>query len=150
MANASNFLENKLVDHLFRGTAYTAPATMYVALCTAVPSDTTTGTTVAEVSGGNYVRASIAASTANWYSTQADVTSLSTGTTGTTSNVNNISWTSTGWTGTVVAVALLDAPTLGNMLFWGQLTVAKVVSSGDTLQLTGGGGSGSLSVQLDN
>ena len=31
----TDFLENKLADHLFRTTTYTAPATGYVALFTA-------------------------------------------------------------------------------------------------------------------
>jgi hypothetical protein len=34
MSQMSDYLENKLIDHLFRATAYTAPATLYVALLT--------------------------------------------------------------------------------------------------------------------
>ena len=52
MAGFSDYLENKVVGHVFGGAAYTAPATLYVALYTSAPSDTGGGT---EVSGGGYV-----------------------------------------------------------------------------------------------
>ena len=49
----SDYLENKVVGHVFGGSAYTAPSTLYVALYTSAPSDTGGGT---EVSGGAYAR----------------------------------------------------------------------------------------------
>ena len=51
MAAFSDYLENKVLGHVFGGTAYTAPTTLYVALYTVAPSDTGGGT---EVSGGAY------------------------------------------------------------------------------------------------
>ena len=53
MAAFSDYLENKVLGHVFGGTAYTAPSTLYVALYTVAPSDTGGGT---EVSGGGYAR----------------------------------------------------------------------------------------------
>ena len=53
MAGFSDFLETKVLDHVFGGTAYTAPTTLYVALYTAAPTDSGGGT---EVSGGAYAR----------------------------------------------------------------------------------------------
>ena len=53
MAAFSDYLENKVLGHVFGGTAYTAPTTLYVALYTVAPSDTGGGT---EVSGGGYAR----------------------------------------------------------------------------------------------
>ena len=53
MAGFSDYLEDKVLDHVFGGTAYTAPATLYVALYTVAPDDTGGGT---EVTGGSYVR----------------------------------------------------------------------------------------------
>ena len=40
MAGFSDYLENKVVGHVFGGSAYTAPSTLYVALYTSAPSDT--------------------------------------------------------------------------------------------------------------
>ena len=53
MAGFSDYLEDKVLDHVFGGTAYTAPTTHYVALYTVAPTDTGGGT---EVSGGAYAR----------------------------------------------------------------------------------------------
>lgn len=49
MSQLSNYLENKLIDHVLRNTAYTPPATVYLALYTTDPTDADSGT---EVSGG--------------------------------------------------------------------------------------------------
>ena len=60
MAGFSDYLEDKVLDHVFGGNAYTAPSTLYVALYTVAPSifrfnsgDLGGGT---EVSGGSYAR----------------------------------------------------------------------------------------------
>ena len=56
MAGFTDYLEDKVVNHLFGGTAYTAPTTWYCGLLTAAPTDSTSGT---EVSGGSYARQAI-------------------------------------------------------------------------------------------
>jgi hypothetical protein len=56
MAGFSDYLEDKVLDHVFGGNAYTAPTTLYVALYTVAPTDTGGGT---EVSGGAYARQSV-------------------------------------------------------------------------------------------
>jgi len=61
MPGFTNYLENKLLDHAFGGSAYTQP-TCYLALATA-SSDTEAGT-ITEVSGGSYARKSLASATA--------------------------------------------------------------------------------------
>lgn len=146
MAALSNFLENKVIDQLFRGQAYTFPSTLYVGLFTAAPSDTGGGT---EVSGGSYARVSVTASLANWAGTQAaGSTTASSGTSGTTSN--NIAVTfpapTANW-GSVTHVGIFDASTSGNLLIHGALTIPKTVNNGDsgpTFQAS------ALSFQLDN
>ena len=55
MAGFSDYLEDKVLDHVFGGNAYTAPGTHYVALYTVAPTDTGGGT---EVTGGSYTRQS--------------------------------------------------------------------------------------------
>lgn len=141
----SDYLENKLIDHVFRGQPYTAPATVYVELYTSACSDSARGT---EVSGGSYARGSLAASLVNWAGTQAAAsTTASTGTSGTTSNnaVITFATPSAGW-GTVTHVGLSDASTAGNMLVCTALSVGKTINNGDTVSFP----AASLTNQIDN
>lgn len=146
MANMSNYLENKLVDFLFRGVSYSPPSTLYVALCTAGPSDSSTGSSITEVSGGNYARQSLSSNTTNWYTTNGDNASTSSGTNGTTGNAVTISWNSVTWSATVTDVAICDALTGGNVLFYGTLSASKAVASGDSISFA----ANSLTLQIDN
>lgn len=149
MANMSNYLENKVIDQIFRGISYSFPSTLYVALATVTPTDATTGSTVAEVTGGSYTRYGIASTTANWYGTDGVTSGPSAGTNGTTTNVAAINFpTATADWGTVVGILITDSATTaaGNALFWGSLTVNKVVTNGDTFSFN----SSNLSVQIDN
>jgi len=84
MSALSDYLENKLIDHILRGQTLTAPANVWIALFTAAPNDAGGGT---EVSGGSYARVQVASSLANWAGTQgAGTTTASSGTGGQTSN----------------------------------------------------------------
>lgn len=132
MSQMSDFLENKLIDHIFRATAYTAPTTIWVSLHTANPTDTG-GSEVTTVSTG-YARASLAASVSNWSSTNGATTGASSGTGGSTSNKAAITFgTPTATWGTVTHFALWDASSAGNMLVYGALTVSKTINQGDTV-----------------
>jgi hypothetical protein len=134
MAAMTDYLENKLIDHTFRGVSFTAPAALHIALFTAAPSDAGGGT---EVTGGSYARVALAPSTTN----------PSAGTGGTTSNNVAITFpTATASWGTVTHVAIFDASTAGNMLWWGALTASQVVGSGGTFSFA----ISALSVQIDN
>ena len=130
MGAKSDYLENKLIDWFLRGQAFTPPATVYVALFTAAPSDSGGGT---EVTGGSYARVAVTSSLANWAGTQgAGTTVASTGTGGTTSNNNTITFPAptANW-GTVTHFALFDASTSGNMLVWSALGTSKTINNGD-------------------
>lgn len=131
MSSMSDYLENKLIDHLFRGTAFTAPATLYFGLLTAAPSDSGGGT---EVTGGSYARVGVAASLANFAGTQsAGSTVASSGTGGQTSNNGAITFPAptANW-GVVTHFAIYDAPTAGNLIAWAALTAPKTINNGDT------------------
>lgn len=129
MAAMSDYLENQLVDHIMRNTAYTAGTARYVALFTSAPSDSGGGT---EVSGGSYARVNHAASTTNWRNTQNSGTGASSGTGGATSNVGTITYaTPTANWGTISHFGIFDDPTAGNLLFHGALTAPKTVNDGD-------------------
>jgi hypothetical protein len=145
MAAMSDYLENKIIDWLFRGQTYTPPAGIYIGLLTSAPSDTGGGT---EVSGNNYSRVNLAPSLANWAGTQAAASTVaSTGTSGTTSNNAAITFPtpSASW-GTVTHFAVYDATTAGNLLFWGALTISKTINQSDAVSFA----AASLSVQIDN
>jgi hypothetical protein len=103
-------LEARLIDHLFKGgatPALSALSTVYVALYTAVPSDSAAGT---EVTGSSYARQAVAA--ASWTRTNNSVTN----------NVEVAFPVVTGSAYTVVGWAIMDAVTAGNQLYWGDCT----------------------------
>lgn len=146
MAALSNYLENGIIDWLLRGQTFTPPATVYVALLTAAPSDAGGGT---EVSGGSYARVSVTSNMTNWAGTQsAGSTTASSGTGGTTSNNGTITFpTPTANWGTVTHFALYDASTSGNLLIWAALTASKTVNNGDAAPSFA---AASLTFQIDN
>lgn len=146
MGAKSDYLENKLIDFIFRGQSYTPPATLYVALLTAAPSDAGGGT---EVSGGSYARVGVTASLTNFAGTQsAGSTTASSGTGGTTSNNGAITFPAptANW-GSVTHWGIYDAASGGNLLYYAPLTTAKTVNNGDPAPSFA---AGALTVQEDN
>jgi len=132
MSAMSDFLENRLIDQLFRGQTAPTTTTLHVGLLTAAPSDSGGGT---EVSGGSYARVAVSSSLANWAGTQsAGSTVASSGSGGQTSNNGAITFPtpSAGW-GNVTHFGIYDAATGGNLLFWGALTIAKTINQADTV-----------------
>lgn len=130
MAGKSDYLENKFIDWLLRAQSFTAPATVYVGLLTAAPSDSGGGT---EVSGGSYARVAVTSALANWAGTQsAGSTTASTGTGGQTSNNGAVTFASpsANW-GVITHFGIYDASSAGNLLYWAPLTVSKTVNNGD-------------------
>lgn len=122
----SDYLENKLLDHVLGNSAYTAPATVYVALFTVAPTDAGGGT---EVSGGGYARVAVTNNLTNWPAASG----------GAKSNGTDITFPeATGNWGTVVAFGIFDAASGGNLLYWGDLTQSKTISTGDTAKFAAG------------
>ena len=140
MSAASNYLENKLLDHALRyGTApYTGASTIYLALFVNTSGNAATnleaGTLTDEVStsGTAYARQAVtfAAASSGSSATNATVTFP----------------TATADFGTITHVAVMDGDTegAGNVLFWGAVTTAKSISTGDTFQVS----SGNLTISL--
>ena len=128
--NISNYLENKLLDHILRAVSFTSPATVYVSLHTADPTDAGSG---AEVSGGSYARVAVTAGFAAAAS-------------GATSNSAAIIFpTATGSWGTVTHFGIWDASTSGNLLIYGALAASVAPVTNDIVQFN----AASLSVSLD-
>ena len=133
MAAFTDYLENKLIDQLFRAQPYTFPSTLHYGLLTAAPTDSTGGT---EVTGGAYARIGVICSLANFAGTQgAGTTAASSGVSGATSNNAPITFpANTAAWGTVTHYGIWDAATGGNLMMWGVLSVAKVIGVGEAQQ----------------
>lgn len=128
MAELSNFLENKLLDHVLRSENFTSPTTVFVGLFTSDPGDDNTGT---ECTGGAYARQilSVTTATGGIVTSSADV---------------NFPQATTAW-GTISHLGLLDAVTSGNLLMHTPLTTSRVIETGDVIKIA----TGSLTASLD-
>lgn len=126
--SASNYLAKKILEEVFGGVAFSAPANEYVGLWTATLDDTSTGSTASEAAYTSYARTQVG--TGN---NQTDAWNAATGTTtGTVTNKNAITFpTSTGGSATVTFGGVIDASTTGNMLVWFSVT-STAIASGDT------------------
>lgn len=146
MPALTDYLENKIVDWLLRAQVFAPPATLYVGLLTAAPSDATAGT---EVAGGSYARVPVTSGLAAWSGTQAAATTVaSSGTDGTVENNAAITFPApTASWGVVTHFAIYDAATAGNMLIWSALTTAKTINSGDAAPSYA---AAALTFQIDN
>ncbi len=109
-----------MLDHYLGKTSFTMPAAVYMALCTAVPTDASTGTTITEANYTGYARKQVAAS------------DLNAAAAGTTTNAAVITFAAcTAGSSTIIGIALVDALTLGNVLVWGT-TTSKVIDTTST------------------
>lgn len=144
-AAMTDYLENKLADHIFRTTTYSQPAALYVRLLTSNCTDSSAGT---EVSGGSYARVQLNPGNSNWKGTHGTTSGASSGTGGTISNASAITFPSptANW-GVVTGFAINDASSSGNDLFCAALTVPKTINNGDAAPSFA---IDALTVQFDN
>lgn len=123
----SNYLETKVLGHVFGGTAYTAAGTLYLALFTTNPAEDGSGT---EVTGGGYARQTVAFTVTG----------------NTASNTAAVEYpTATANYGTVTHVGVYDASTGGNLLAYAALTSSKSIETGDVFRVP----TGDLDITLD-
>jgi len=123
----SNYLETKVLGHVFGGTAYTAAGTLYLALFTTNPAEDGSGT---EVTGGGYVRQTVAFTVTG----------------NTASNTAAVEYpTASANYGTVTHVGVYDASTGGNLLAYAALTSSKSIETGDVFRVP----TGDLDITLD-
>tara|TARA_R110000787_G_C13039576_1_gene405218 strand:+ start:68 stop:451 length:384 start_codon:yes stop_codon:yes gene_type:complete len=115
MSSFTDYLENAVLNYVFRNTGTPTSAAVHLALFTVTPSDAGGGT---EVSGSGYAR---------------QVTAFGASSGGAIANTAAESFTASGGAfGTVVAVGIFDASTGGNLIAWDGITSA-VVGDGTTL-----------------
>lgn len=126
----SNFWENELIDHLWRGRSFTAPTTHYFALFTAAPGEAGGGT---EVSGGSYARVAVSSAVAEFEGTGGETSATdSAGTGGATQNRNAITFPAptANW-GIASHFGSFDASSSGNLEVYGALNASKTINNGD-------------------
>lgn len=118
-ASFSDYLEKALLEHITKKTSLTAPE-FFLALCTAVPEDLKTGTTITEANYTTYARLLVAGAT--WTSSGTSPTAIK----------NNAELTLAACTAgesTIIGWAGCDALTVGNLLCWGTATSTKISST---------------------
>ena len=123
MSNMTNALETLLSAAVLRGGTYTG-GRLYMALFTAAPSEAGGGT---EASYTGYARVSFR-SDVQANSDQFTVTDGA----GTAQNSNDLIFAANAGTAqTVTHFGIMDALTVGTMLFWGPLAASKTIDPTD-------------------
>ena len=141
MSAASNYLENKVLDHVLKySTApFTGPTTLYVALF-----NNTSGVTATNLEAGTLTDETV--TTGGTLYARQTITFAS-ASSGTSANNATITFPTAGanW-GTITHVAIMDGATrgAGNVLFYGAVTTSKTIDTGDTFSIS----SGNLTVSL--
>lgn len=128
MSALSNYLEDRILNHILGNTTYTPPTDLYVALFTTDPTDADAGT---EVSGNGYAR-------------QTVTFDLATGGVG-ISNSEVLFPLATGSWGAVSHAGVYDAATGGNLLWHGALENTKTIEVDDQFRIP----SGNFSISID-
>jgi hypothetical protein len=127
MGSLTDYAEQTVVKHIFKESAYTPAATIYLALCTASAADTATGASMNEVANsGSYARTAIAfGAAATRRVTQSGAVTFP---------------AATGSWGTVTHWAIVDTNTYGsgNVLAHGAFAASKSIVSGNTPSVASG------------
>lgn len=119
-----HYWQKQVLNAALRGTVAANPASVFLALFTVAPTDNAGGTEVT-TSGTAYVRQTLTAGFA-----VATDNGATAGATTTNSGAINFPVATANY-GTVVAWAIFDAVTAGNMLYWGLWNTAQAVNSGN-------------------
>ena len=122
MASFSDYLETRVLDHVFSDGAFTEPANIYMALTTVIPTDASTGATITEANYTTYARVEILA------------TEMSAAAAGSkTTTAAQTFPACTAGDDTIIGFAILDSATIGagNIICWGT-TTSKVIDTSNT------------------
>lgn len=130
----SNYLELALLDHVFGGSDYTRPATLYISLHTADSGETG----ASEVASSNaYARVAVTNNATNFPAASSG--SKANGTT-----ITFATPTGAGW-GTATHFGIWDASTGGNFISGGALSVSQSIPAGVIVSIA----VGALTITLD-
>jgi hypothetical protein len=126
----ANYYISKLLNQFFNATAFAFPGTLYFGLWTASLTASSTGSTAGETTYTGYARVAVTANTTN-FPTSSSGAAIQNGT-AITFGAN------TAGTPAITFVAILDAVTTGNLLYWGSIT-STTINVGDTPQINANG-----------
>lgn len=125
MAGFTDYLELKLLDHIFTDATYTPPTTLYIGLSSTTPTDA--GGNITEPSGGGYAR--VATTAADWAAATGTAPATKSNTATKTFPTATADWLAGV---NLTNFVIFDASTAGNALTSGVLGTAKPVLNGDT------------------
>lgn len=129
MASKSDYAENVALEW---GVQKTQPpfssGALYLALCTVVPTDASTGTTITEANYTGYARKQVAA--ADWGAASGGQIA--------NSAAESFADCSSG-SSVIIGWALVDAATVGNIRYWGTCTSKTVDVSNTPAKIAIGG-----------
>lgn len=134
MSNFSNYSEDAIFNHLFRGNTLAKPTTIAIALTTVPPSDASTGASMNEVPNANgYARVSLGAPSDSLF-TAHGVGGPALNLSGVTFPVATSNW---GW---VSGVCIVDNSThgAGNVLMHGTLSQPQFITTNGTFSFPSG------------
>lgn len=124
MAEFSDYLESAILNATLRNTSYTSPATVYVALHSADPTDDGSGAELANSNGYARQAATFAAPSGGACATSADITFTASG----------------GAWSTATHIGIWDSATHGggNLLYHSALDASKTAGDGDSIVISAG------------
>lgn len=127
MSQLSDYLETQLIIHMFKGTAYTAPGTVYVAAGTANPGEAGAPSTWEVANSIGYTRQAVVAAT-GWGAESGGAVS--------NSALLNFGTATSNW-GTITHLAIMHGSTggAGTILFYGTVTANRIIQTGDVFQI---------------
>lgn len=122
-AGWSDTYETKIINHFLRNTSQAPDAALYVALFTTAPADDGTGGV--EVSAGDYARKAVT------------FAAPSGGATANSGSLDFVASAASAW-GTIVAVGIYNALTVGTLVAQGLIAPALVVGVGTPVSISAG------------
>ena len=140
MGSLSNYVENKILDHILKTSNFIQPSNLYIGLSTSDPLDNGSG--ISEPSGNGYLRVN--------HNTWDITVNRSTENTGTITFPG-----ATGSWGTVTHFFISDNSTGGNLIGHGELSTSRTIGVGDNPSFIDGSidvsfNSGNISTNLAN
>jgi hypothetical protein len=144
MSAASNYLEAKLLDHSLGTASYTMPTSVYVGLfLSTVDSATTTANLEAGVLTDEVP--STVGGNSSGYAREVITFDAASSPGGSAGNAVTVTFTTAAedW-GTVTHLAIMDAESGGQVLYYGLLDSSKLIETGDTFVIQ----SGNLTITL--
>lgn len=132
MASFSDYTENKVLDHMLRGTTFSIP-NLYVALFTSstgLENNTPASQTEVSSAASGYARVAV-----------PSYTGFSAASSGQSTNAAAFEFpTATADWGTVTHIAFMDSETVGsgNVIWWSTVTNPRTVYNGDLIRFAAG------------